>query len=168
VRHQRETEPVGRHHGPVLHPRDVVEADRVPGDDVAIAYRPVARGLGTERIRSITHHGEAVTGNAPRPRIGRLRQLIMRVRIAPDRRIVGRQQRVMPPSGIADRSFEHADRIRNLDRLAVVLRHGRGEETRIGRTVASSAQSGWSVWCHQRSLAKFITYELCGIFDSAY
>ena len=47
---------------------------------------------------------------------------------------------VMPPGGIADRSFEHADRIRNLDRLAVVLRHGHGEETRIGRTVDAPAQ----------------------------
>src|SRR3954451_5410926 len=36
---------------------------------------------------------------------------------------------VMPPGGIADRSFENADRIRNLDWLALVLRHGHGEET---------------------------------------
>src|SRR6185312_1994282 len=47
---------------------------------------------------------------------------------------------VMPPGGIADRSFEHADGIRNLDRLAVVLRHGHGEETGIRRTVDALAQ----------------------------
>src|SRR5437899_395721 len=36
MRHQREAEPVGRHHGPVLHARDMVKTHRVPGDDVAV------------------------------------------------------------------------------------------------------------------------------------
>ena len=46
----------------------------------------------------------------------------------------------MPPGGIADRSLEQADRIRNLDRLAIVLRHGDGEKARIGRAIDAAAQ----------------------------
>ncbi len=41
----------------------------------------------------------------------------------------------MPPGGIADRALEDADRIRNFNRLAIVLRHADGDEAGIGRAV---------------------------------